>query len=334
MRCLRCAIEYGPDEQFCQRCGRALSRPLGSKPAPEETPEAARPDGQFFYTTTAPPPLQGTTRATGDPVDWEMPASPGMMSRASVLEPPTQAPALKTDLDEDEFPAEAVPIGEDSAAEPSLPDQGMPPLPVDLSPRSGTMLKRATGGLDPGILHRPPPTPDSAPVPVPQAPVKPPDDFFGDESDDDSAALLGPGFSKGGRPSAVGGTGQMRGDQRAGRRNLRALPLVIIVAVVIVALGGYAYTRQRTYNSDLSTATGLAQQGRYLAAINMYNQAIAAWPFNSAAKDGLSAAQAAQDSIQAAAHAAAQAQAQFDSTRQAMYDAHMALIQQEVASSP
>ncbi len=76
MRCLRCAIEYGPDEQFCQRCGRALSRPLGEKPAAIENSTSSPSEARFFYTTTAPPPLQPGSRGDTENVTWETPTVP------------------------------------------------------------------------------------------------------------------------------------------------------------------------------------------------------------------------------------------------------------------
>ncbi len=60
----------------------------------------------------------------------------------------------------------------------------------------------------------------------------------------------------------------------------RSLALAAIVAIVIIALGGYAFTKQRAYNSDLSNARNLALAGQYTGALADYNKAIADWPFN------------------------------------------------------
>ena len=70
MRCLRCAIDYGPDERYCQRCGRTLSKPIGS----QSEPASARPgnaDTAYLYSTFSPPAV-GDIHGTGaDPLDDE-----------------------------------------------------------------------------------------------------------------------------------------------------------------------------------------------------------------------------------------------------------------------
>lgn len=54
MRCLRCALEYGPDERYCQRCGRTLSKPIGAPAEPAGAHEG-RPDTAYLYSTFSPP---------------------------------------------------------------------------------------------------------------------------------------------------------------------------------------------------------------------------------------------------------------------------------------
>lgn len=53
MRCLRCALDFGPDEQFCDRCGRGLSRPPGTKT--DGGNMLSLQDNQFQYSTHSPP---------------------------------------------------------------------------------------------------------------------------------------------------------------------------------------------------------------------------------------------------------------------------------------
>ncbi|MGH2409937.1 MAG: hypothetical protein ACRDGS_06140 [Chloroflexota bacterium] len=344
MRCLRCALDYGPEEQFCQRCGRALSRPLGSKPAAAEKGQSTPQEAQFFYTTTAPPPLQGAAQGTGEPVAWEMPKGFGAGVGAPAIEPPRVDQLAGSDdaFDEFAFPltAEAVPAARVPA--PAGPGAPPPPAPLDLSTHTGLKLKRATGGLSIDGNERGVTT--EGPAMRAQAPMMAShihEDFFGDGEEDEGSALLssGSGHARS-RASAYPqprlSLNSRHDSETAARSNRRALPLVLIVLVVILALGGYAYSRQRAYNSDLTSARSLALGGpsRYPAAIAGYNRAIADWPFNSGAKDGLASVLAAENSVKAAAEAAARQLAQTDAIRSAMYDAHMALIQQELASQP
>ncbi|HEY8287312.1 MAG TPA: hypothetical protein VIJ28_23235 [Chloroflexota bacterium] len=336
MRCLRCALDYGPDEQFCQRCGRALSRPLGSKPAEDEKGQPNPQEAQFFYTTTAPPPLQGAAQGTGEPVAWEMPNASSTAAGAPALERPRAVPPAEPAdaFDEFAFPltAEAMPSVQVPAH--AEPGAASPLPPLDLSAHSGLKLKRATGGLSSpgdgkGVTTDGPTMHSKAPVMASHIH----EDFFGDGDDDEASALLPSGSGKAGPRVSLN---RRQTPEPAPRSSRRALPLVLIVLVVILALGGYAYTRQRAYNSDLTTARSLALGGpsQYPAAIAGYNRAIADWPFNSGAKDGLASVLAAENSVKAAAEAAARQMAQNDATRSAMYNAHMALIQQELASQP
>ncbi|HVA92449.1 MAG TPA: hypothetical protein VNL71_21715 [Chloroflexota bacterium] len=333
MRCLRCALDYGPEEQFCQRCGRSLSRPLGSKGSAEEKNLSTPQEAQFFYTTTAPPPLQGAEQGTGEPVAWEMPKPQAGMASAPVLEQPhMDEPAPSDTFDELGFPVSADPQ--------TIADGPLPPPPLDLSVHAGLTLKRATGGLSAaanarGIEAGDPVAPTEAPLAAP--PML--DDFFGDGDEDEGSALVPSGFGKSGagsRSPKLSRGGRQGAQTAATGPNRRALSLVVIALIVIIALGGYAFLRQRAYNNDLTNARNLALGGpsQYSAAINRYNQAIAEWPFNSGAKAGLAAVQASENSAQAAAQAAARQLAQTDATRGAMYEAHMALIQQELANQP
>src|SRR6185437_3957383 len=246
-------------------------------------------------------------------------------------------------FDEFDFPltAEAIPAAQVPPY--TEPDGPPPPPPLDLSAHTGLKLKRATSGLSiggdgRGVTTEGPALQTKAPVVASHVH----EDFFGDGEEDEGSALLPPAS---GNPRSRGSAFAMPGlslnsrqdyGTAATRSNRRALPLVLIVLIVLLALGGYAYSRQRAYNSDLTNARSLALGGpaQYPAAIAGYNRAIADWPFNSGAKDGLASVLAAENSVKAAEEAAAQQLAQNDATRSAMYDAHMALIQQELASQP
>jgi hypothetical protein len=346
MRCLRCAIEYGPDEQFCQRCGRALSRPLGEKPAAIESSASSPSEARFFYTTTAPPPLQPGNRGDTENVTWETPVVP--VAAPAVWGKSTEgAGAANGDAE----PA----AGWDSWAAGQPEDRQSPPSTLRALP-SLPPAKWVDSSTTSGAL----PTVDAATRPAAQGGgtagslasavagatrSKPADDFFGDDDDDAGSALVG-GGAKGSAASAKKSSarnsrgGSTKGafarpkysTKNAGDRwsKSRSLGLVVIVAIVIIALGGYAFTKQRAYNSDLSNARNLALAGQYTGALTAYDKAIADWPFNGDAKAGANAVRDAAAAVQQQAQAAALIRAQNNATRQGMYQAHMSLIQQEV----
>jgi hypothetical protein len=347
MRCLRCAIEYGPDEQFCQRCGRALSRPLGEKP-PTESTASSPTEARFFYTTTTPPPLQPGNRGEAEKITWETP-----IAQAAV-------PAAWGTLNDGVG-------GPNSDSEPGAgwnswaagqPEDRMPP-PSAL--RALPSLPSAKW-VDSAVMAGSPPKGDAAasPVTLGSTPAesltdaaadaalsKREGDFFGDDDDDEGSALV-----VGGVTGSAASTKKSSGWNRRGvttgasvRSSYstkaadrwskpRSLALVAIVAVVIIALGGYAFTKQRAYNTDLTNARSLAVAGQYTSALTDYNKAIADWPFNADAKAGANAVRDAAAAVQEQAQAAALTRTHNNATRQGMYQAHMALIQQEVAGKP
>ncbi len=334
MRCLRCAIDYGPEEQFCRRCGRSLSRSLGAKGAVTEESAPSEPKAQFFYTTTAPPPLQPGVQGDVAAVAWEMPTGPGGHdARVS-----TQGTNATWQVSSGQTPSSTA-----------------PPHPVDLgettgfriNPESNPPLAELQGGLPERVVAAAGGFPERVVAAALEKSINPPEDFFGTDDDDHDPALLGAGSS-----SAWDGTADRSGTTGKTRRRFfslpkrrktafteqarkrRALALTVLVALVIVALGAYAFSRQRTYNADLTQARNLALAGQYQDAVTAYNQAIVDWPFNSDAKNGLNAVRAAAAAIDQDAQAKAQLQAQIDATRQAMYEAHAALIQQEVSTKP
>ncbi len=341
MRCLRCAIEYGPDEQFCQRCGRALSRPLGEKPAVIESSAASQSEARFFYTTTAPPPLQAGSRGEAEKVTWDIP-----------IVPPTAPSVWGTSAEADDAP--------NSASEPAADwdswatgktEERLPPVSIPRKlpslPPAKWVEPAGASGTHQTIASPPRPAVQDAVTAVVSPPTPTPsDDFFGDDDDDEGSALVSGGVRRSAATGRRGGGKSSRGGlvkDTAARPTYgtkaegdkwskqRSLGLVVLVAIVIIALGGYAFTKQRAYNSDLTNARSLALAGQYTGALSAYDKAIADWPFNEDAKAGANAVRDAAAAVQQQAQAAALLRAQTNATRQAMYQAHMSLILQEIA---
>lgn len=67
MRCLRCALDFSADERYCDRCGRALSFPLGSKGEGASGQYSTLQDTTFLYSTFSPPGQQADA-ASAEPV--------------------------------------------------------------------------------------------------------------------------------------------------------------------------------------------------------------------------------------------------------------------------
>ena len=136
MRCLRCALDFGADEQFCDRCGRGLSRPPGTKVDGDNLLNLQ--DPRFQYSTHSPP------------RDAETYASP--------LVPDATQPGL-TDPRPDRLPAElsAVPmaLGDERALVPvDMGDETYephtgPPLLIGAEPADERFAERA---LPPALL--------------------------------------------------------------------------------------------------------------------------------------------------------------------------------------
>jgi acyl-CoA thioesterase I len=85
MRCLRCALDYGPDERYCRRCGRSLSKPIGAQREPASARQGLQ-DTASVYSTFSPPAVedvrelataddaisyQGDEQITGAHASWE-----------------------------------------------------------------------------------------------------------------------------------------------------------------------------------------------------------------------------------------------------------------------
>ncbi len=311
MRCLRCALEYGPEEKYCQRCGRALSRPLGSKAA-VASDHIKQVDSQSVYSTFVPP---------STPIAEAISSSAAVSGAASAATQPE--PAFDTP---------------DSIA-PLEPEQATPETAEPREARSGVSgMRNSTTGLSPA---GPPPhawTEQPAPVEtseagwsafVPNARGRTHDDLF----DDDPLPV-----GRGGKPALIGsddkpgrrwGRPDARSSQRATlpRANLRISPRLLGLAVVVVLLlliAGIVLGRHSAYTTDLQKGMSEVAARQYAAAINDFNKAIAEWPMNSAAQNWLALAQADANAAALKIHA----QADIEATRQGMYAAHILLVRQ------
>ena len=136
MRCLRCALDFGPDEQFCDRCGRGLSRPPGTRTDGGGNMLSLQ-DNQFQYSTHSPPrgaetsaPLLApdtTPLGLTDPRPGHLPAEPS-------------APRMGTD--------ERALVPVDMGDEPLGP-RGGPPLLIGAEPADD---RRAGRAIPPALL--------------------------------------------------------------------------------------------------------------------------------------------------------------------------------------
>ena len=312
MRCLRCALEYGPEEKYCQRCGRALSRPLGSKAAVASNQDIKQVDAQSVYSTFVPP---------STPVAKEISSSAAVSGAASAATQPEPA-----------FDAP------DSIALPEL-EQAAPETAEPEEAQSGvSSVLNSTTSFPPA---EPPPqawTEQRAPVEtseagwsafVPNTRGRTPDDLFDDDplpvGRGERPALIGSDDTPGrrwGRPAA-------RSSQRATlpRANLRISPRMLALAVVVVVvllIAGIVLGRHNAYTTDLQKGMGEVGARQYAAAINDFNKAIAEWPMNSAAQNWLTLARVDANAAALKIHA----QADIEATRQGMYAAHILLMQQ------
>ena len=80
MRCLRCALDYPQGVQYCDRCGRRLSQPPGTRADRDDL--AVQQDTAFLYSTHAPP-------AMSDAPSYTMPMQPES-GQAPVAAVPTE----------------------------------------------------------------------------------------------------------------------------------------------------------------------------------------------------------------------------------------------------
>ena len=270
MRCLRCAIDYGPDERFCERCGRALSHPPGSKGAAEGDSYSTLQDTAFLYSTFSPPASTQQSVVTAEPESYldQKPILPISRLGTRAALPPTDRP----EADPDEMVEEAA-----------------PPPPVQLGSVSRPVREL---GADPDLDSDDPETHDVL------------------AAFDVKSSTIGMDVRSWRKTAAatreVAGTRVKLPSLRIPPAILAGVVVLAVVAVLaFVALGKY-----NTYDKDVKAAQHLVAQGQYTAAIDRFQKAIGEWPRNQTAKDGQASAQAAVSAAQVQATAAAlQAQA-------------------------
>jgi hypothetical protein len=316
MRCLRCAIDYPPEERYCHRCGRALSRPPGSKDQADSEQFSTLQDTQYLYSTFSPPSAGGVAQIAVEmehdaPSASPPPLRPGLPPSAALARPP---------------------VGK--RAEAALPPSA-PSYPTPDADGMYASTRQALPAL-PGGVYIPPPTDPNASSweETAEKRVDPVDNL--DDEEDVLAAFRV-------KPAAIGIDAGSWRKKAAIQRSMPNLPklerqmlVAIVAALVLVFGGGVALWRHATYSSNLQDAQRYEQAGQYPAAIDKYNAAINAWPFNADAQNGRASAQATAVVVDAAATAVtlrAQAQATAVVMRKTIYSVRVALRQQIAAQA-
>lgn len=277
MRCLRCALDFGPDELYCDRCGRALSRPLGAESPRNAAESPVALDTSSLYSTFAPPTFAAAAFA-------------GVSSQ-------------QNGAYGDGGHGLALPVSRQQGAQGNMPAASPAAAPriLGLAETEAEMTKQqdqVPGLTDRPELALPPAKGAAAPLMAEPVPVTlPPDQLFGDDDDGgqrsrrEKPAMIGADVQpvKPVKPSklarqarpALGGITSSAALPRA-RRRLLAVALLVVLVVLAVAVQRY----YSAYSSELSLAQSLDAQHQYAAALTHYQRAADDWPFNSSAKDG------------------------------------------------
>ena len=137
MRCFRCALDFGPDDQFCDRCGRGLSRPPGTKTDGGGNMLSLQ-DNQFQYSTHSPPRGAET---------FAPPVAPDTTPLGLIDSPPRQG-ATKRPGSEPEAGVGRTQVAVDLGDDPDEPRSG-PPLLIGAEPVHESPANRA---LPPALL--------------------------------------------------------------------------------------------------------------------------------------------------------------------------------------
>jgi len=278
MRCLRCAIDYGPDERFCERCGRGLSHPPGSKGAAEGgDPFSTLQDTAFLYSTFSPPASTQQASALAEPDSYPLP-QPGppttRLGARAALPPVDQPEADPYETAEEVAPPSRASIG--VAIRPPRELGADPDVDPDQSDANNVLsafdVKSSTIGMD----------------------------------------------VRSWRKTAAATREVAGARARLPRFRIPPAALAAVLAVALVAvLAFFALGKYNIYDKDVKAAQALVAQGQYAAAIGRYQKAIDEWPRNQSAKDGQASAQATVSAAQAqvaanalAAQAAAAARVQ------------------------
>lgn len=130
MRCLRCALDFGPDERYCDRCGRALSRPIGEKGNDEDSEHSGTPDTAYLYSTFSPP---------SDAAGIEPPGVPAGTVRAALPQRGGSSHSDANDVDQ--------PVLLSRISRPALPGQ-IPADPPSFRDEFVRSRSSASGDLD------------------------------------------------------------------------------------------------------------------------------------------------------------------------------------------
>ncbi|HWE64204.1 MAG TPA: hypothetical protein VHB98_21035 [Chloroflexota bacterium] len=302
MRCLRCALDYGPDIRYCDRCGRALSRTPGAE-ADAGTEFSIGHDASFLYTTFSPPGAAQFTPA----------------GAAGAGERSTQAAPITTTLER--------PLADETMTDaPDLRDGAPAELPTDLDEPLAASERlappRARAAL-PDVVRIEPPAPVEQEAPAPAIRL---------DSEIDSIRTR---FRE--NPRFIGQDDVA--DRLRSRRAItlprptRALLVVGLVVILVAALGIVGYGRYAAYTRDLRDARQLTSRQQFGAAIARYQLAIADWPLHSAATQEQGQAVATATAIAAQAAAVAeqqQAVAAAEAARPGVYAAWTRMRRQNV----
>lgn len=223
MRCLRCALDYGPEERYCQRCGRALSKPPGTDKGDSGRFSALQ-DTQYLYSTHSPPTI-GDTPQVIEPAEHA--PSPGRVAGES----PYGIHRPLGPLAAGEYPDVAT-------GEAEMPDQrDEAPFRMRLRRLQETPTQNDdTAGSAPDerdIL----PWSESARIAL---------------LDEDDDGDWPPGFRV--RPIAIGADGDL---PRHSGRNPNRILLAAAVAAVLLLAAGFGFSRYRAHSQQQHAAPTL-----------------------------------------------------------------------------
>jgi hypothetical protein len=295
MRCLRCALDFGPDERYCDRCGRALSRPLGEA-GPGEDSSPANQEASL-YSTALPPDLTAAPPRV-DARDTAISGTPALppASGETPLQRDGAAPAVTVQSDRDERQEAEVEMNLEERTQSETSGPSAPSHPTDEDHHEFVLPEPAITSL-------------------------PPEELFGDEEEG------GTGIRE--RPAVIGA--DLSEHRRAHARPVASRRLLAVVAVLIVlAIAVLVQRRYALYTDQLASAQSLEAHHQVAAALTAYKAAESDWPWNGAAQSGARRMQSLVDA-QNARLAAQRAAALVVADRAAVMADWQALQQQAAA---
>lgn len=294
MRCLRCALDYGPEVQYCDRCGRTLSRPPGQS-ADDDAGFNMAQDLSSLYSTFVPPRGERAAATAARPREYV--AAQGESSIATLDEQRLATDTRAWAAAPVHAPSDTAPSEEQSATwTPSLRDETADPIPLGSNAPlqgAGDDARRWEAEEQEHPQPRRNALPGAVRIDPPLATgtedVAEENDLF-DAHADPFAGMRGKPLTIGSdledpqrRGGRAFGLPRARVRREAGSRLPLAGRLGILLVMLAVVLGALAHARQATYSNDLHTARRLASTQRYAAALARYQQAIGEWPLNDAA---------------------------------------------------